>query len=236
MKVVRRKGPLPEQPFGPDAVPISLRAKGRKIPGWQLDHQGLLTVLQPSPARTTEPVEELTLIPMGAARLRITAFPIVSPGPDGRDWLPPKKPVAGTYRASASHCFESDTLTALSDGLTPEKSGDQTLPRFTWWPRRGSREWVEYQFAQPTTVDSVAVYWFDDTGMGSCRVPAQWRLLAREGEAWVEVKPRATPGVAMDQFNRLEFPPVTTTGLRIDAQLQPGFSAGILEWQVKRTK
>lgn len=36
-------------------------------------------------------------------------------------------------------------------------------------------------------------------------------------------------GVELDQFNRVTFDPVTTNGLRIEAELQPKLCAGILE-------
>jgi hypothetical protein len=82
----------------------------------------------------------------------------------------------------------------------------------------------------------VEVYWFDDTGRGRCRTPQSWKLLYRDGDAW---KPVPTDGefpVAKDRYNRLEFAPLTTDALRIEAQLQPEFSAGILEWRVLPAK
>jgi hypothetical protein len=39
--------------------------------------------------------------------------------------------------------------------------------------------------------------------------------------------------VTADQWNPLTFRPVEATALRIEAQLQPGFSGGILGWTVK---
>ncbi|MCX6899144.1 MAG: hypothetical protein NT105_10620 [Verrucomicrobia bacterium] len=40
-------------------------------------------------------------------------------------------------------------------------------------------------------------------------------------------------GVKRDQLNRVTFTPVTTTALRLEVQLQPKFSGGILEWRMK---
>jgi len=44
------------------------------------------------------------------------------------------------------------------------------------------------------------------------------------------------PGTKKDRFNRLAFEPVRAEGLRIEVQLQPGFSGGILEWKVREAK
>jgi hypothetical protein len=70
------------QPFTPQAAPIELRAKAKKIPGWTIDELGLVGKLPDSPVQSGEPIETVTLIPMGAARLRISAFPVV--GGDAR--------------------------------------------------------------------------------------------------------------------------------------------------------
>ncbi len=62
--------------YGPEFAPIELRVKGRKLPEWQLvDNQA--GPLPQSPAKSSEPVEELTLIPYGCAKLRITEFPLL---------------------------------------------------------------------------------------------------------------------------------------------------------------
>ena len=46
---------------------------------------------------------------------------------------------------------------------------------------------------------------------------------------------RANPndGAALDGFNRATFKAVTTRELRLEVQLQPEVSGGILEWQVE---
>jgi len=231
LEIVRKKGPFAPQPFTPDAAPIEIRAKARRIPEWSLDRFGLVAPLQESPAYTSEPLETVTLVPMGCARLRISAFPTVSTSPDANHWKGQPKP---PYEVSASHCNPGDTTNALWDGLLPRNSNDHSIPRMTWWPRRGTTEWVAYAFGKPRTVSSSEVYWFDDTGRGLCRVPASWRLLYREGKRWTEVKlaPGNNYGVEKDKFNKVAFEPVTTTALRLEVKLQPTFSGGILEWRI----
>ena len=48
--------------------------KGRRLPEWELQ-QGSAGPLPQSPVTGRKAVEELALIPYGAAKLRITAFP-----------------------------------------------------------------------------------------------------------------------------------------------------------------
>jgi hypothetical protein len=85
------KKPWPEsnQPWTPETVPIELRATAKQIPEWKLDKFGLVAPLQDSPVRSEAPHEVVTLIPMGAARLRISAFPVASERPDAHRWTPP---------------------------------------------------------------------------------------------------------------------------------------------------
>jgi DUF1680 family protein len=146
--------------------------------------------------------------------------------------------VSKGVRIHASHCFERDTLTALNDGVLPKSSKDHGLPRMTWWDHRGGTEWVAYQFPEPRRLASAAVYWFDDTGVGRCRVPASWRLLWRDGSDWKEVRlaDGAAYGTAQDRFNEVAFEPVTTRELKLEVRLQPDFSGGILEWTVSGPK
>jgi DUF1680 family protein len=69
--------PKDDYPFTPESAPIELRVKAKQIPQWTLDRYGLCAVLQASPVWSEQPVEKVTLIPMGAARLRISAFPTI---------------------------------------------------------------------------------------------------------------------------------------------------------------
>ena len=76
-EVVKKSWPDDDYPFTNDNAPIELKAKGKRIPSWKIDQYGLVAVLPQSPVETNQPVEEITLVPMGGARLRISAFPQV---------------------------------------------------------------------------------------------------------------------------------------------------------------
>jgi hypothetical protein len=85
-KVVTKSGSVAAQPFTPEAAPIELRVKAKKLPAWKQDSLGLVGKLQLSPVKSDQAVETVTLIPMGAARLRITTFPVIGNGQDARQW------------------------------------------------------------------------------------------------------------------------------------------------------
>ena len=134
---------------------------------------------------------------------------------------------------AVSFCHAADSVGACFDGQLPKKSNDHAIPRMTWWDHKGTAEWVERTFEKPTQFSSSEVYWFDDTGKGGCRVPQSWKLLYKSGNDWKPVEPTGDYGVAKDKFNAVTFKPVTTTALRLEVQLQPKVSGGILEWRMK---
>lgn len=183
----------------------------------------------------------------GVTRVPFTAIPYFAnanrhPG-DMQVWVAesaavatprPSPTIASRARPSASHVWRDDTLDALNDQEEPMASDDRSLQRFTWWDHRGTQEWVQYDFDQPTKVSSVDVYWWDERRIGAhCRTPGSWRLLYRSGDDWKPVTGAASYGVEMDQLNRVTFDPVETGALRIEVQLQPDWSGGILEWKVQ---
>lgn len=231
-RIERQPWPSDDFPFTLEASPIRLVAKGRRIPEWTLDQYGLCATLQDSPVKTSEPIEAITLVPMGGARLRISSFPVAGDGTDAKAWTPPVMPKK-LYEASASHCYQGDATSAIGDNLEPSSSDDQTVPRHTFWPHKGTAEWYEATFDQPREIDRVRVYWFDDREIGGqCRVPKSWRVLYRDGSEWKPVTGATEFGVARNQYNDVYFKPVNTKAMRLEVQLQGEYSAGMLEWRI----
>ena len=75
LTVEKRSWPADNFPFTQESSPILVRAKGRQIPSWQIDKFGLCGVLPDENCAKAEQTENITLVPMGTARLRITSFP-----------------------------------------------------------------------------------------------------------------------------------------------------------------
>jgi len=142
----------------------------------------------------------------------------------------PARTIAFTSKVTVSG---GGSVSALTDQLDPSSSIDHNNPFFHWWPQKGTREWVQYDFFKPTKVKAAEVYWFDDTGIGECRLPASWKLLAKVGGQWKEVTNPSGYGVEKDRYNRTTFDPIEAEGLRLEVQLPDRFAAGIHEWKVE---
>ncbi|OQP51236.1 beta-L-arabinofuranosidase domain-containing protein [Niastella populi] len=75
--VKKKPWPKGDDPFTNATAPIELVATGKQIPAWTIDQHGLCAVLPQSPVAAAGAPQKLTLVPMGGARLRISAFPVV---------------------------------------------------------------------------------------------------------------------------------------------------------------
>ncbi|MDZ7319042.1 MAG: glycoside hydrolase family 127 protein [candidate division KSB1 bacterium] len=138
--------------------------------------------------------------------------------------------LASTSSVSVSH---GNNPEAIHDLLEPQSSGDHEVPFFHWWPHKGTKEWVQYDFSQPEEISTVEVYWFDDTGIGECRVPQSWRILYRWGNDWKPVYTTDVYGIEKDRYNQVVFETVRTTAIRLEIQSQSDFAGGIHEWRIR---
>lgn len=84
--VEKKAWPADNFPFTTEAAPIVLKVKAQQIPEWKLDEHGLCGVLKNSPVKSNEPVQTVQLIPMGAARLRVSQFPVTGSGANAKEW------------------------------------------------------------------------------------------------------------------------------------------------------
>ena len=136
---------------------------------WRPDLLGGVTILRASAERLPlgggKPLEtEVVAVPYYANANRGPAEMLVWVPTTPAGATPPT--IASLSTATASHCFANDTVDAMNDGVAPKNSSDETIRRFTWWDRRGTNEWVQYDFGQPRRVGGTSVYWWDDHRLG----------------------------------------------------------------------
>jgi hypothetical protein len=139
--------------------------------------------------------------------------------------------IATSSKASASVRFPG--VFALNDQRVPKSSHDTETPLFVWPRRKGTREWVQYDFPAPKKVWSAEVYWAqDDNSDHQWKLPKSWRVLYHDGDSWKEVNAKRNYSLLVDQDSKAFFEPVTTSALRVEAQLDDNATAGIFEWRV----
>lgn len=222
----------------PVDAPITVTRDSQGVP--ELIADALIADAEAGPVALYTPAPRLTPV-----KLRLRPYFMWSNRGDAsmRVWWPEspqslrRTPHPGVL-ATASHAYSGESPDALLDGILPDPargSADESITRLTFWPHKGTTEWVQYSFDRPRTVSSAAVYWFDDTGRGGCRLPASASLEYKSGDAWTPVPAPngGAIGVERDAMNSLRFTPVTTSAVRLRMTLQPGFSAGVLEWSVQ---
>lgn len=148
--------------------------------------------------------------------------------PEGLDYA---RPLPAATIAFTSSITTSGGLSAdpIADQLEPRNSNDHSIPYFHWWPNLGTAEWIQFDFEKMEEVSAVKVYWFDDTGVGACRVPESWRILYREGQAWKPVTNPDGYAVQRDQYNVTRFDSLKTEAIRLEIQMQKNLSCGLLE-------
>jgi len=147
------------------------------------------------------------------------------------------RPTPEPTLASSSHASTSGGKreTALNDQVEPASSSDSSIPYFTWWPEKGTKEWVQYDFQKPVKLAEASVYWYDDGEDGECRVPRSWQVLYQSDGQWLPVKTKESYGVEKDRYNTVRFVAIETSALRLDVQLADGFSGGVLELDVRQS-
>jgi len=224
LEVVMKPWPESNMVFTHEGAPVELRAQAKRIPNWTDTGMGLPGRLQPSPIVSDEPVETITLIPMGAGRLRLASFPVIGTGPDARAWEP-------TPPMPASYWPNPRSPGYLRNGRLPTEGTRTDCFKWVGWAGHatGQLHWVRQDFDREATVSSCEIFWAPEGGWLTS--PEWWKLHYRDGDEWKEVELVGEyeyhPGI----FTRVRFEPVKTRALKIEAQTRDSKSSGIYEWR-----
>jgi hypothetical protein len=134
----------------------------------------------------------------------------------------PAAPLA--TRASASAVSGAGGLRALNDGVVPIGAAAATAAVFAWPAQAGATRWVQYTFPAEQQVARTEIFW--------TAPPQSWRLLYLEGREWKPVQPSGAYGRAAGAFTSVDFTPVTTLALRLEAVMPPEGTVSLAEWRV----
>ncbi len=137
-------------------------------------------------------------------------------------------------QARPSASARSRAVYALNDEAYIEDSSNRASGFLAFRNRQETKQWAQYDFPKPVTVNAVEVYWFDDHNIdGPYCVPKSWRLLYKTDDQWQEVENHNEYTTAIDKFNRVSFKPVKTSALRLELELYKEYLGGIHEWRVE---
>ena len=125
----------------------------------------------------------------------------------------------------------------INDQQMPRNATDGFAPNFDFWPHKGGTEWISYTFEKPIKAGSVTVSWFDDTGVGECRLPKAWRLFYQDDSgAWKPAPGSPKYHIRKADPVKVAIDPVTTKALKIEIDQPDGFATGLYEWEVETAK
>jgi hypothetical protein len=222
----------------PDSVPLTAEWKADLLKGVEVVKGRAVAYSKDEQGGVVKKEQEFTAIPYYAWANRGSGEMTV--------WLPNSE--AGVTPAPFPTLTTSASVTAsgsksplpIEDSEDPRASNDSRF-YFDWWPAGTASGgaggvtggWVEYHWEKPVTVSGSDLYWFDDTGRGGVRVPASWKILYKDGDAWKAVENAGAWAVERDKFNQVSFKAVTTTALRLEVNFQATFSAGVQRWRVR---
>jgi DUF1680 family protein len=216
--------------FVPDGAPLEARYQPDILSGVEtVSGKVSGTRYDERKKNIVESEDRLTAIPYYAWAHRGPAEMIV--------WLPRHpsgtEPINGPSIASTATPTSSggtglEYLSLPGDPETRLRSGGESY--FRWIPQHDT-VWVEYDFPDWRELSEVQVYWYEDASQ--CRPPKSWRVLSLEQGKWVPVyNPSKQWGTGTHEFNRVIFETVRSRSIRLEAVLQPGFTAGIAGWRV----
>ncbi len=139
----------------------------------------------------------------------------------------PAPTIARKSKITAS--VRSKAMVAVNDQILPEHSNDHSVPYLHWWPKKGTSEWLQFDFGTHKEVSKIQTYWFDDGPHGGCRIPAGWKVEYKDGDHWKLVIAKGDYTVTKDAWDIVEFVPVITDALRMVIDLPEEYATGLYE-------
>ena len=133
------------------------------------------------------------------------------------DAVVPQPPSAGRGRAGGPGALAADVPMFTWPTGAPEPGSGGTSPD-------GATRWVQYTFPTVEPIGRTEVFWVSP--------PKSWRLLYQEGGQWKPVAPLGNYTVAPNAFAVVEFTPVRTNALRIEATMATDAIVAVAEWRV----
>ncbi len=140
--------------------------------------------------------------------------------------------LASTSKVSASEGVKGATEN-IADQYEPTSSADNESTYVHWWPKFGTTDWLQYEFAKAEQVGTARIYFFDDEDSeGGCRIPLSIKIQYMDNGNWRSVHVPDGITITKDGWTEIQFEPVKTSALRLEMTFKEGVSGGVHEWEV----
>ena len=106
---ILQKEKVSNNPFTLQNAPIKIKLKAKQISNWTLQDD-TPSKLQKSPIYSNSKVEEITMIPLGCARLRMSSLPVITDLDTERTWKKTKSHIAFNQRTKNHFDVKEDKM------------------------------------------------------------------------------------------------------------------------------
>lgn len=138
---------------------------------------------------------------------------------------------------NASYTNGGEDVLSIVDGNFPKNSFDESIERWTTWPKRGESQWIEFSFKDSVDLKSFSVYFYDDNG--GVQIPQSWNLEYKDNndnnDSWQVFPLYSTDSYSLfkDQFNLVhsDGDSFVVKNLRINMIPKENSAVGILRVQ-----
>lgn len=129
---------------------------------------------------------------------------------------------------SASFVSTYDNIWEITDGRI--RFDENPKSRATTYGSTNAQHWYAIGFGQTRNINRVDLLFYQDTR--AVRVPASYSLQYWDGGNWKDIpqQSRVSPNPIPDR-NTIRFPQISTTQIRANMQVQPGFCVGLTEFE-----
>ncbi|GAB6123218.1 glycoside hydrolase family 127 protein [Dysgonomonas termitidis] len=103
---------------------------------------------------------------------------------------------------SASFTYPGDNVLSIVSGKFPENSKDANIKKWTSYPEKEKKQFIEFDFEKISNIKSFSVYWYDDND--GIKIPQSWSLeYSPDGQIWIPFPLYTTDTYSLikDQFN-----------------------------------
>lgn len=122
---------------------------------------------------------------------------------------------------------------AVCDGKVATSSADEDTERWISVPAKGSvTQWATFDFKEPFLLNSLSVYWLDNSPKGQVATPVSWNVEYKSGNEWKPLERYVTDSyqIGKDQFNVVHpASNIQVETIRINIKSQDGKCVGISE-------